>query len=352
MIYEIVLYHKVYQSRNHYYYVFGVDNDRVFVNRVNGAPDSYIDFIKVDNIEFRLIDNNAVYGIMGYRIDLGDKEEVTIDVTPNPMVRVRVQGDLVLEVMQLNESNLREFIGPRRILEHVNLIMVDIINRILLDHSLSPTIVGGEVFLASVAPRDNDTVYLKKLSMLLLKELKELFGDQEVELYYVDQYQTLYEIRVKGGYNCVIRCDIVGGGFGNPYNHLRVRVECNNWWLGPGELENELFKEAIDSLNNLPPMSFEFNIGNHYVKINNAKSLSFSFRPSKQPITLNENIINVINPLTFIVTPNSIIELMHREHGLKTIRFSNSYIVRFDHVDTHTFYLRERNRVILRNLEL
>jgi hypothetical protein len=351
MIYEIVLYHEVYRSRSFYYYIFGVDNDRVFVNRVNGAPDSYIDFIKVDNIEFRLIDNNAVYGIMGYRIDLGDKEDIVIDITPNPITNIRVQGDLVLQLTRLNENNLREVIGPNRILRQLDILMVDLINRILIDYGFTTDITLNNIILHSIAPRNNDLVYLRRLSTLLYKELKELFGDKEVELQ-VDQHYTLYEIRVKGGFNCRLFCALVRGGFGNKYNHIRVNVDCNLWWLGPSELYNELFKEVINSLNSLPPSTYEFNIGNHYVKINNAKSLSFSYRPSKQPITLDENTINVINPLTFIVTPSSTIELIHREHGLKTIRFNNSYIVRFTHVETHNDYLRERNRVILRNLEL
>jgi hypothetical protein len=43
---------------------------------------------------------------------------------------------------------------------------------------------------------------------------------------------------------------------------------------------------------------------------------------------------------------------MHKEHGIKTIKFSNVYVIRFTHVNTHWDYIRERNRVILRNLEL
>jgi hypothetical protein len=332
----------------------GVDSDRIFINRVNGSPDiCESQLIHVhDNIDICTTNDNIMHSIMGYGVDLGDKEEVTIDVTPNPITRVRVQGDLVLELMQLNENILREHIGPDRILRHMNMLMIDLINRILLEYGLSPRIMGNEILLASVAPRGNDLHYLGKLSKLLIKELKEVFGDNEVELHYVDLHGTLYEIGVKGGYNCIIRNDIVGGGYGNPYNHLRIRVECNTWWLGPGEIYNELFKEVIEALNSIPPSTYEFSIGNHYVKIANAKSLSFTYRPSKQPLTINENIINVVNPLMFIVTPNSTIELYHREHGVKSIKFRNNYIIRFDHIDTHTFYVIERNRVILRNLEL
>jgi hypothetical protein len=345
MIYDIRLYYRQYINWGyHHYYIFGVDNDRVFVNRVNGAPDSFWEIKQLDNnIWVKVIGNNLMFGVMGYHIDLGDKEDIVIDVTPN--ITIRVQGDLVLELIPLNENTLGRFIDSRRILEHVELLLLDLINRILIDYGLSTNVTrNNTLVLNSIAPRDNDRYYLNKLFKLLVKELKEI-GE-------IEYNENEYTITPKFGFNnCFINCFRLGGGFSNPYNHLGVSVSCGVWG-DIGVITRELNREIIEALSNLPPSIYEFNIGNHYVKINNTKSLSFSYRPSKQPLTLNENTINIINPLTFIVTPSSTIELIHREHGLKTIRFNNSYIVRFTHVETHNDYLLERNRVILRNLEL
>jgi hypothetical protein len=346
LLYDIRLYYKYHGRAYHYYYIFGIDNDKVFVNRVNGPTDFYTTIAQFDNIEFRLINDNLMHIIMGYHIDLGDKEDTTIEFTTNIRF-VRIQGDLMLELIPLDENTntLGRFIDSRRILEHVELLLLDLINRILIDYGLSTNVTrNNTLVLNSIAPRDNDRYYLNKLFKLLVKELKEI-GE-------IEYNENEYTITPKFGFNnCFINCFRLGGGFSNPYNHLGVSVSCGVWG-DIGVITRELNREIIEALSNLPPSIYEFNIGNHYVKINNTKSLSFSYRPSKQPLTLNENTINIINPLTFIVTPNTSIELIHREHGLKTVRFGNNYIVRFTHVSTHNDYLRERNRVILRNLEL
>jgi len=339
-----------------YYYVFGVDNDnKVFVNRAIGAPDLNENSIKVsDNIELRFISDNAIRGVMRYSIDLGDLEEVIIDVDPEKMgvigVNIRIQGDIVLRLEPLNRDRLLlGYIGYDSIVSHVRLLLIDIINRILLDYGLSPTVRANAVALESVAPRRNDNVYRRKVFKLLAKELKELLGENNIEV-----NENIEEIRITGGdfMGFIVSVNIGGGGRDNPYNHIIISIHRNSWDLDGNEFVKRLCKELLEALESLPLMNHEFSIGNHYVKISNAKPLSFSYRPSKQPLTLNENIINVINPLTYIVTPSSIIELVHREHGLKVVRFKNNYIITFDHVNTHRRYLGERNRVILRNLEL
>jgi hypothetical protein len=346
------------RDSHNYYYVFGVDNDnKVFVNRVTGAPD--FESIKVsdnsDNIELRYINDNdnVIRGVMGYNIDLGDLEDVTIDVDIEKMnvtgVNVRVQGDIVLRVEPFSETRLLGYIGYDSIVSHVRLLLIDIINRILLDYGLSAAVRANAVVLESVAPRRNDNVYRRKVFKLLAKELKEFLGENNV---YVNE--NIEEIRITGGDFGGFGVDIGigGGGRDNPYNHIIISIRRSSRDLEDNEFCKKLLKELLEALENLPPLNHEFSIGNHYIKIYNAKPLSFTFRPSRQPIGLNENIINIVNPLTYIVTPNSTIELYHREHGLKVVRFKNNYIITFSDTDTHRNYNSERNRVILRNLEL
>jgi hypothetical protein len=337
-----------------YYYVFGVDNDGVFVNRVTGAPDIHENSIKInDNIELRFISDNAIRGVMGYSIDLGDLEEVTIDVDPEKMgviaANIRIQGDIVLRLEPLNESRLLlGYIGYNDIISHVRLLLIDIINRILLDYGLSPTIRVNAIVLESAVPRRNDRTYRLKVFRLLAKELKELLGDN------ISVNENIEEIRITGGdfRGFTIRVDIGGGGYANPYNHIIISIARNSLELENNELIKRLFKELLEALESTPFTNIEFSIGNHYIRIINTKPLSLMFRPSRQPLTLNENIITIMNPLTFIVTPDTIIELSHREHGLKVVRFKNNYILTFSDINTHRDYLSSRNRVIIRNLEL
>jgi hypothetical protein len=362
LIYEVVLYYRRFRTTHRYRYLAGVDGDRVFINRVAGAPDYYLRAGVFGNVELRLISDRLVHGVLGYMIDMGGVEDVVIDITPNPVTpvtpatRIRVQGDLALEVAEPSEAAIRDLVGPRRVEGHVAILLADLVNRVLLDRGLSPQIRGADILLPSAAPRKNSLAYLERLARLLHRGLSELLGDGEVELRRVgvgeDVYDDyIYEVRVMGGYKCSVLCGVEFGGLGNPYDHLAATVDCNPFRLGPGAVFHEVFREALEALEGIPFVTHELSVGNHYARIANAKPLSFTFRPSKQPLTLNENIITVANPLIYIVTPSTTIELHHREHGMKTIRFKRNYIIRFTHIDTHPHYLIERNRAILRNIE-
>ena len=359
IIFEAVLHYKRFRTTR-YYYLAGVDNDKVFVNRVAGAPDFYLSAGVFGNAELRLISGRLVHGILGYMVDMGDVEDIIVDMTPNPVTpvtpatRIRVQGDLALEVVEPNETAIRELVGPGRIGNHVAILLADLVNRVLLDRGLSPQIRDADILLPSVAPKRNTEAYLEKLARLLHRGLSELLGDGEVELHKVgeDIYDDyVYEVRVVGGYKCSVFCGVELGGLGNPYNHLAATVDCNPYRLGPGAVFHEVFREALEALEGMPFVTHELSVGNHHARIANAKPLSFAFRPSKQPLTLDEHIITVANPLTYLATPNTTIELHHREHGMKNIKFKHNYIIRFTHIDTHPHYLIERNRAILRNIE-
>jgi hypothetical protein len=358
VIFEVALYYRRFRTTRRYYYLAGVDGGKVFINRVAGAPDYYLRAGVFGNAELRLISDRLVHGVLGYMIDVGDVEDIVVDITPNPVTpltpaaRIRVQGDLTIEVIEPSEVAFRELVGPGRVENHVAILLADLVNRVLLDRGLSPQIRGTDILLPSVAPRKNSLVYLEKLARLLHRGLSELLSEGEVELRKVgeDIYDDyVYEVRVMGGYNCSVLCGAEFGGLGNPYNHLVATVDCNVFRLGPGAIFNEVFKEALEALESVPLVVHELSIGNHYVRIANAKPLSFAFRPSKQPLTLNENIITVANPLTYM--PSTTIELHHREHGMKNVKFKRNYIIRFTHIDTHPHYLVERNRAILRNIE-
>jgi hypothetical protein len=332
-----------YYDKGHYHYLFGIDG-RIFINRVNWAPYPYSDEIEINNVKIRTIDNNGVYDVLNYTIDKGDKEEIIIDVNPTPAVNIRVQGDIVLTV----ESSYRVYnlMGLEPIINHTHLLMLDLINRILLEYGISANVQlqRNMLLIESIAPRRNDETYLDKLTKLLAKGLQELFSIEVKE-------NTIYI--VDGDYRDIaIDLRLQGGGLDNPYNHIAIIVRTRFDRQENNNLTKSLHKELLNAFENMGYHDVEFNLGNHYIKLHNVKPLSFTFRPSIQPLTLSENIITITNPLMFYVTPNSIIELHHPEHGIKTIKFKDVYVIRFGNVNTHRDYIRERNRVILRNLEL
>jgi hypothetical protein len=303
-----------------------------------------------DKIELRLVGDHAMRGVMGYHVDYGDVEDVTINLEPDTVVTatVRIQGDIVLALEPI--SRLLDHVGLDGIIRHVRLLLIDMINRILLDNGLSAVIWGNSVVLENVAPRRKAHIYQHKVLDLLARELKELLGDINVS---VNEYNHEIGLSHSDFAGFIIRVRTMRGGYGNPYIHILIEVDHDSWHSRNSNslviaLQNELLKE----FESIPFTNVEFSLDNHHIRITNTKPLSFIYRPSKQPLTLNENIISVTNPLTFIVTPDSVLELSHKEHGFKTVRFRNKYIITFRHVNIHTEYLNERNRVILRNLKL
>jgi hypothetical protein len=348
--YDVNLKNCVERGRWHRYYMFGVDNDgRIFVNRVNGAPDIYERELQLaDNIKLRWVSDVAMRGVLGYTVDFGDREEVVVDFPSNPAqhVDVRVQGDIVLTVEPL--TALPRYAGQANMNGHVELLLADVIARILLEHNISWNAGHNrnEFFILYTAPRKKDAQYLDKVAGLVTRELGELLGD--VEAVKDNEYNGRYVVKIKAG-------DFAGSEvYISAWRSRRSggdgRIEIAVFATG-SRLTATMWREMLNAIESMPFTSMEFSIGNHHVKISNTKPLSFIYRPSRQPVMLNENIITIVNPLTFIVTPNTTIELYHREHGIKTVKFKDSYIITFRHVYTNIDYATERNSVVIERLE-
>jgi hypothetical protein len=341
-----------------FHYLFGVDSDsRVFVNSV----DANVDYISCDglrkvgdNISICEIDSNTViYQILGYDVDYGDSEEVVIDLDAPQYIplNIRVQGDLVLALEAHSETVLERYIGVRRLVEHVQTLLLDTVNRILLELGLSGNVdvnVGGNrwrIVLENSAPRESSETYARKLHKAIARELSELLGDG-VEL-------SGLSVRIRRGdyAGFTVRVGVESGGWNNSYNHLVVEVERGVGVEFDNPLVQEMRREVLKALENTPPMDIDFNIGNHHAKLFKVKPLSYTYRPARQPLTLNDSRVTVVNPTVFIVTPASRLELYHREHGVKVIRFAKNYVISFRHVRVHEHYVAERNRTIIRSLE-
>jgi hypothetical protein len=341
-----------------FHYLFGVDSDsRVFVNSVDANIDHVAcnDWKDVsDNIRVCWLDSDTViHQILGYDVDYGGSEEAVIDLDAPQFtsLNVRVQGDLVLALEAYSEAVLDRYIGTRRFVEHVQTLLLDTVNRILLELGLSGNVdvnVGGNlwrIILENSAPRESSETYARKLHKAIARELGELLGDG------VEASGLSVRIR-RGDYaGFIVGVRVESGGWNNSYNHLVVEVDRDIGVEFDNPLIQEMRREVLKALENTPPTDVDFNIGNHHVKLSKVKPLSYTYRPARQPLTLNDNRVTVVNPTVFIVTPASRLELYHREHGVKTIRFARHYIISFEHVRVHEHYVAERNRTILRSLE-
>jgi hypothetical protein len=231
-------------------------------------------------------------------------------------------------------------------------LLLDLINRILVSHGLSTSLADNtDLVLGDVITRKNRDVYLLKVARLLVRGLAEVLGESTVKTLGKERGRVWF--KMQGGDFDGCRVDVFDWmGWGrrvtDPYLDIRVQVNCNG--LTPVVLNTYL--DLLEAFLDDAPVDFEFNIGNHYVKLHSAKSLSLMYRPERQPLTLDEVVIMVATPRTFLVSPQSRLELLHPEHGVKTVRFADTYIVSFTHVDVAESFPSERNRVILRSLNL
>jgi hypothetical protein len=327
-------------GRRYYHYILGVDSDgKVFVNRVNGPPLWYDCELPVNGLAtVRTTSDEQMRWALGYDVDLGDREEAAIGGVDG-LARYRIQGDIVLRVEP--PTAMINYVSYREVVAHIRLLLLDVVNRILLDRGFSTVADREAVILWGLAPRRRARLYARAILEELARGLGELLGD----------------VRVNWGANMI---DVNGGGFegyivwvrearASPDNSSRITITVIRG-SGENRLEEEIRRGVLEALNNTVPVNMEFNIGNHYVKLHNVKPLSFRLKPARQPLTLNENTITVVNPLTFISTPSTTIELVHREHGVKTVEVKDTHIISFGHVNTHPDYEAERNRVIAENL--
>jgi hypothetical protein len=315
-------------SSRRYLYLYGVNGDSVFVNEVHIGPVSYESLYEEGPIEiYKTADQDIKMNVLGYMYDC-DSENVRISTTGS----YRVQGDIVLRVMKdIDMTDIRD-----QLARHLELLKLDIVNRILLSKGLSPVFRFNnrhncfELVFEFLGPRYGSVDYLEKLKALLSKELKELgYGLSSI------------------GDKCGLAGYHVCEGPRRRYCDVILNIECRRDSKELDELVNELTR----TFDNLPFTNIEFNIGNHHVKMSNVKSLSFTFKPSKQPLSLNENIIFISRPLTYHVTPRTEITMTHPEHGIINITFADHFYITFDHVFTPDTFTIWRNRAILRALE-
>ncbi len=316
-------------SSRRYLYLYGINGDSLFVNEVHIGPVSYEPLYEEGPIEiYKTTDQDIKMNVLGYMYDC-DSESVRISATGS----YRVQGDIVLRVAKnIDMYDIRE-----QLARHLELLKLDVVNRILLSKGLSPTFRFNnrrnsfELVFEFLEPRYGSVDYLEKIRMLLSKELRELgyklssIGDK---------------CRLDGYHICE--------GPRRRYCDVILYTVCERDSKELDELVNELTR----TFDNLPFTNIEFNIGNHHVKMSNAKSLSFAFKPSKQPLSLNENIVFISRPLTYYVTPRTEITMTHPEHGITNITFTDNFYITFDHVFTPDTFTIWRNRAILRALEI
>jgi hypothetical protein len=106
-----------------------------------------------------------------------------------------------------------------------------------------------------------------------------------------------------------------------------------------------LANEFLDQVDNTPRQDYEFIIGNHHVKIENAYHLAFQYQPSLRPLQLPSRDL-IVGADVYFVDNDTNISLYHVEHGVVNVRFTKPSVIRFTNVEVNREYILARNRIV------
>jgi hypothetical protein len=95
------------------------------------------------------------------------------------------------------------------------------------------------------------------------------------------------------------------------------------------------------------PRSFEFIVGNHHVRLEKARSMAVRYKPKHQPLLLGDLVVEAGGRGWYHVSPDTVVTIVHDEHGVTTVRFNGEYLVRFRIIDFATAHFHERNAIVL-----
>jgi hypothetical protein len=117
------------------------------------------------------------------------------------------------------------------------------------------------------------------------------------------------------------------------------------------EKRRALVDDVIKQLDKLEPLDTTRIIGNHRVVLKNVIPVSVAYVPPIKPLVLEPQTLYIVVPNTYIVNRESVIELIHKEHGVRKVRFADKYVITITHNAVHVHDAAQRNRVILSHIE-
>jgi hypothetical protein len=340
---------------NNKYYVVGIDteSDKLFINRVNYANiEGYlinVEDIKDELLVMRVKETFFKERVFEYTKDIIDNEYV-IDIGPHEFMTYRVQGDLQLTVHKYpNDFGVLGAID-RQVMEYREYLIADKIAALLNDHGISYNVRradGGhyEIVIPGGTNASRWSKYSRRNRLRVVRLLAEYFT-----------------IREPG--------DVVDGGFSTTVKmwdgdtQFAVEIISRayfNDWVGDtiirtrGEFSFEKRRGFVDDiikqLDKLESLDLTRQIGNHRITLKKVIPVSIAYTPPIRPIVLDPLTLYILVPNTYIVNRDSEIELSHKEHGARKVKFADKYIVRITHNDVHAHDAAQRNRIMLSKIE-
>jgi hypothetical protein len=117
-----------------------------------------------------------------------------------------------------------------------------------------------------------------------------------------------------------------------------------------GDLDavNMFVRDIAEQFHHLPKTDVIRQVGNHRIELYRVIPVRFAYEPVIKPTVLEPQTLYVAPNDTYVVDDDTLIELIHKEHGQRHIWFrGGKYVLRIGRVSIHLLDAAERNRVAL-----
>jgi hypothetical protein len=333
------------------YYTIGIDTDTdtLFINKIMPPPypnNTLITVEKINGVDVTYVkDSYMKWFIFGYDDDVLDSN-YTIDLRENNERRYRVQGDVVFSVAQYQTDTLLWSIARGEITRYVAYLLADKIIALLADHGVSGELVMTDRNMYAIRIRGGAdssrwSAYSRRNRARIVKILSNYFDTK------VETLGNFTEITVSDG-SITGRLEIVSRArFGDVFGDIFVviREVSNNGIL------LKILHDMARLVETLQHVDMVRNLGNHRIELRRVIPISFSYIPEIKPMFIDPQAIYIIARDTFIVDQDSQITLLHKDHGMRIIKFAGRYILNITTTQHHNDDVALRNRVILSRIE-
>ncbi len=338
------------------YYAIGIDTDTdtLFINRVQAPPYPGSDLIhveKINDIEVEYVTDSYVKNfVFRYDVDVTDNE-YTIDLGIFLYNLYRVQGDLVFNVSRYMGADNVFAWAHDVILRYVAYLLADKIIALLTDYGISSELTTIDlatqrnvyaIRIRGGTDSSRWSGYARKNRARIVKLLSEYFNIK------VETPASFNTVEISDG---VIRgkLEIISRAyFGNHYGDTFIAIR----EVESATIVNKMVHDMTELFNTLSPVDIVRNYGNHRVELRRVVPVSFSYMPDIKPVFLDPQAVYVIARNSFIVDRDSIAVITHREHGNRTIRFADKYVLNITTTHHDDDDVVHRNRVMLARIPL
>jgi hypothetical protein len=135
--------------------------------------------------------------------------------------------------------------------------------------------------------------------------------------------------------------------FGSDIGDIRIIVRD----VENPQLFDTLLNDMVEQFKLLKPIDIVRYVGNHRIELKHVIPAMFSYNPRVLSLVLEPQTLYISAQHIYVVDTDSVVTLMHREHGIRKIKFAGKYVLSIEHTTAHRDEIAERNRVVLKRID-